>query len=111
MVRHYDPNDVKKDEFQVQFYGIKPVSGLPEFPNALHDPFGTRGGDDILLRYGYKKGLSVEFGTPEAFNSGVEPKTGGLGIGFGDAVSRTAQTRGTNIDYLRGAFKIIVTPQ
>jgi len=80
MVRHYDPNDVKKDEFQVQFYGIKPASPLN---------FGLAG--------------------PPRGGGGMGTK--GLGIGFGDGVSRNAQTRGTNIDSLRGAFQIIVTPQ
>jgi len=80
MVRHYDPNDVKKDEFQVQFYGIKPAS-------------------------------PVNFGLAGPPRGGGGMGTRGLGIGFGDPVSRTAQTRGTNIDFLRGAFQIIVTPQ
>ena len=91
MVRHFDPNDVKKDEFQVQLYGIKSIPALPKFPNALDYPFGTSGGGKTLS-YGGEL-------------------IGGLGIGFGEAVNRTAQTKGTDIDSLRGAFKIIVTPQ
>lgn len=103
MVSHYDPNDVKKDEFQVQFYGIKPVPTLPQFPNAIRYP-----GDTLQDYLGTTRGggetLSYKLPT-----LGVE-RTKGLGIGFGEAVNRSAQTRGTTIDSLRGAFKIVVTP-
>lgn len=91
MFNHYNPEDVKKDNFQIQFYGVRPVPTLPI------DLFDTRGVGETLSFGGGMKG----FGEP----------TRGLGIGFGKAVSRIAQTRATNIDSLRGAFQIIVTPQ
>ena len=93
MVKHYSPDDVKKDEFQVQFYGIKPA--LPQFPNPINYP------DDGAMR----RLLSSER------MRGGDTLSMGLGIGFGEAVNRTAQTRGTNIDSLQGAFKVIVVPQ
>lgn len=109
MVRHYDPNTVKKDEFQVQFYGVSPVPKLPQFPNALHYQ-----GDPLQRGYlGTTRGGGGTFsyrGEPRLQELGIEP-TKGLGIGFGEAVKRTAQTRPTDIDSLRGSFKIIVTPQ
>lgn len=86
MVKHYDPMDVKKDEFQVLFYGIKNVPNFPQFPNALYHP-----------------------STPSVFGSPLRTK--GLGIGFGEAVSRRATTSSVDIGALRGAFKIIVIPR
>ncbi len=83
-VRHYDPKDVKKDEFQVQFYGKKPVkseiSDIDEVRESLR---------------------------PAPLTLGMK----GLGIGFGESKGRTAQTSNTNVDSLVGAFNIIVTPQ
>lgn len=105
MVRHYDPNEVKKDEFQVLFYGIRPAPTVPQFPNVLHYPEDTLRGGYLGTTRGGRETFS--YGLPTL---GVEP-TKGLGIGFGEAVNRTAQTRATKIDSLRGVFKIIVTPQ
>lgn len=105
MVGHYDPKDVKKDEFQVHFYGIKPAPFLPEFPSAHYAD--TLGGDYPSTTRG---GGRFYYGAEPTLRSlGVEP-TRGLGIGFGEAVNRTAQTRPATIDVLCGAFKIIVTP-
>lgn len=110
MLRGYDPKDVKKDEFQIQFFGIKPVPVLLESPDPLRYPFGTRGGGDTLsFGRGMKGFEDLRFTTLGVETEG-EP-TRGLGIRFGEAVIRTAQTRGTDTDSLRGAFKIIVTPQ
>jgi len=89
MVRHYAEGDVKKDEFQILFYGEKPRLDLSSLLER------SAGWDDRPQTYEMRS-----FGGT----------TRGLGIGFGDAVSRQARTTATEIDSLQGAFKVITVP-
>lgn len=97
MLPGFDRARVRTNEFQILFYKTHEVEPLPAF--NLHD-LGNRGGhrQDTLS---YEGRLST---------LGLGGKTKGLGLGFGNAVNREAQTRGIKVESLQGAFRIRAVP-
>ncbi len=88
MLAHYSKDDVRKDEFQILFYGVR----------QQYEHFYAYRRQDTLGRESDTLGL-------KSMRS-----TRGIGIGFGEARSRQATTKGVEVVSLEGAFNIKVVP-
>lgn len=79
----YDPNSVRTNEFQMLFYDAREVK---------------------------ERRPSTAYRVPSTENVLGQSK-GDLGLGFGQAVERQAETTGVRIESLEGAFRIIAVPR
>lgn len=100
----YDPNSVRTNEFQMLFYYTREV--MEARPSSAYRMPAI---DDIL---GQTRGFTRGGGQTLSFGGGhlQELSVKGLGLGFGEAVERHAQTTGVRIESLEGAFRIVAIP-
>lgn len=94
MLPGFDRARVRTNEFQVLLYETQDVKPQPAFNPS--DFLGYRGGRETLSFGGALRGLGGQ--------------TRGLGLNFGNAVNREAQTTGIKVNSLQGAFRIVAVP-
>lgn len=100
MLPGYNPSQVRTNEFQVLFYETRPAVSHIDLSRFL---VATRGDENTLSYGGGHLYLSSD-------SKEMAPSRG-LGLGFGEPVTKRASTTGVDLVSLAGAFRIVAVPQ